>query len=296
MWSKRKPVRDSRNFPPFSDVGRANDTWGLDIPGYAWGNDDNQIWTYQRPRGDAYDEPYRIGDFRNYFHNAVNPVLLPSAPNELNEQFNVTAITTESTDTNLGLGDFYQDLRLGLEVRDENNDIIDWASAASATGGVDVDLTGYLNTNTVSIHFFVVDTYKEWGEPSVPHTKYTVPRANTSENPHWYNIPVVSSSYDDSDIEQYDVMWNDSNNELTINIDTVSYTGDAKVVISEHSTGNGVTTVTFNIPNTNLYTHTETNSSLQPSTEYDCKLYLYNSTNSEYDYIETFTFMTFGQM
>lgn len=63
-WSKHKPVRGS--FPLAS-----NGYYGIDIA-----ND----WTYLRPRGIVYNEPYRMGDFRGYHHNAIPPFRLSLYP------------------------------------------------------------------------------------------------------------------------------------------------------------------------------------------------------------------------
>src|SRR5690554_7998 len=64
MWSKRKPVRDSRLSIPVNEVGRGSaQNYGLNIPGYQ--GDDDLITTYERPTGGS-SSPYRLGDFRGY--------------------------------------------------------------------------------------------------------------------------------------------------------------------------------------------------------------------------------------
>lgn len=82
MWSKWKPIRSSKlGGIELSDLQTAN--WGISAPSYSSlaslfaaykaipaGEAD---WIYLKPRGGA-SEPYRIGDFRNYEHNALATV------------------------------------------------------------------------------------------------------------------------------------------------------------------------------------------------------------------------------
>jgi len=83
MWAKYKPVRVSlvytgTNEQHLNHLRIAN--FGLNKPTYTsardvishW-DDKNNSWEYLKPRGGA-DEPYRLGDFRNYLHNAEPPI------------------------------------------------------------------------------------------------------------------------------------------------------------------------------------------------------------------------------
>lgn len=86
-WAKYKPVRYN-----FSD-NRPSDWWkaadgncGLNIPIYTTiealitdVKNNVTMWDYMPPRGSA-SEPYRIGDYRGYNHDAVNPVIITTLP------------------------------------------------------------------------------------------------------------------------------------------------------------------------------------------------------------------------
>lgn len=66
-WSKWKPVRSNKVAGlTESDIISANA--GLDR------NVQTQVIAYRKPRGGAQSEFYRLGDFRNYNHNALPPV------------------------------------------------------------------------------------------------------------------------------------------------------------------------------------------------------------------------------
>ena len=83
-WSKWKPVRSSKVVGlTLADLQNAN--FGLSIPYFSslsllmsayydlpGGGAD---WGYNRPRGLNYNEPYRLGDFRNYEEDALSPIM-----------------------------------------------------------------------------------------------------------------------------------------------------------------------------------------------------------------------------
>lgn len=88
-WSKHKPVRDSRLFPPYTDRFflqpeniSSQIIYGMYVTQDASMNknandlytDDESIgnWLYLKPRGvgGGVTEPYRLGDFRGYYHKA----------------------------------------------------------------------------------------------------------------------------------------------------------------------------------------------------------------------------------
>lgn len=74
MWSKYKPVRYNANSVDInSDFWKSsNGNCGIDTPNAQSlpSNGPMTQWSYQRPRGSAYNEPFRLGDFRLYNHNA----------------------------------------------------------------------------------------------------------------------------------------------------------------------------------------------------------------------------------
>jgi hypothetical protein len=80
MWSKWKPVR----FNSVSPITQANleaVNYGIGWKSYAsidavktaYENREEVI-NYNKPRGDLSNEPYRLGDFRNYEHSAIQPI------------------------------------------------------------------------------------------------------------------------------------------------------------------------------------------------------------------------------
>ena len=79
-WSKYKPFRHSSVKGGSSD--RASKNYGNDIAAVtllgmqAAARD----WAYNKPRGGAYSEPFRVLDFDGYDHNAVGPTFVFSFP------------------------------------------------------------------------------------------------------------------------------------------------------------------------------------------------------------------------
>ena len=80
MWSKWKPVR----FNSVSPITQANleaVNYGIGWNSYAsidavktaYENRED-VLSYRKPRGGLYNEPYRLGDFRNYEHSAIQPI------------------------------------------------------------------------------------------------------------------------------------------------------------------------------------------------------------------------------
>ena len=82
MWSKRKPVRYPADFiADPNEVGKTLDhKWGLTLAGFKGvtldGSDDDRRTVYNRPDGGS-SQPYRLGDFRGYNHEATIPLEIP---------------------------------------------------------------------------------------------------------------------------------------------------------------------------------------------------------------------------
>lgn len=99
MWAKYKPFRSSIMFfrqdgdPTKSDrddeMRRQN--YGIQPPGTRDSTDIvsciNDVWTYLRPRGKEYSEPYRLSDFINYCHND-NAFMVAKESVAVNRYFN----------------------------------------------------------------------------------------------------------------------------------------------------------------------------------------------------------------
>ena len=107
-WSKYKPVRGS--FP--SGTGG---TYGIDL---------TNNWAYLKPRGAAYSEPYRMGDFRGYNHVALPTFKLSLYPNVTQSNVNDLNFTLEVNENditveNLLLSGYY----FGIKLTDYVNNI-----------------------------------------------------------------------------------------------------------------------------------------------------------------------------
>lgn len=84
MWSKYKPIPFDIDFIDLSqnDNYKGKDkNCGITIPTYEnletfkeHLQSGEALWSYIPPRGKKYGEPRRIGDFRNYYKEAINPV------------------------------------------------------------------------------------------------------------------------------------------------------------------------------------------------------------------------------
>lgn len=74
IWAKNKPVRITSG-AGITDDDRKAVNYGIEFPLYSWYNlftATNKVVTYNRPRGSSVSptEPYRLGDFNGYSHNA----------------------------------------------------------------------------------------------------------------------------------------------------------------------------------------------------------------------------------
>lgn len=79
-WSKWKPVRWNKvDGITLANLEAIN--YGLVYNSYAnieavkaAYNANEEVMTYAKPRGSLYNEPYRLGDFRNYEHSSIQPI------------------------------------------------------------------------------------------------------------------------------------------------------------------------------------------------------------------------------
>ena len=79
-WSKWKPVRWNK----VDDITLANleaINYGIAYNSYANTGAiktayeaNEEVMAYAKPRGSLYNEPYRLGDFRNYEHSSIQPI------------------------------------------------------------------------------------------------------------------------------------------------------------------------------------------------------------------------------
>lgn len=230
MWSKRKPVRDSRLFIPVDEVGVGNsqnsaENYGLIIPAYQ--GDDSLLTTYARPTGGS-NSPYRLGDFRGYDHNAAAPVIIPSAPAVLEKRRHTFAfIVAMPGGSNVTIGDifgFLGDLRIGVMVYQSGGGLIGAASSSSPGGtSVSIDLSG-LVYSSLDLKFCLTDYYKPWDTPGGMTALYEIPRAYLGQNQNWINIPLVNY-VPPTEVSTFNVSHDPISDRLEIQIKTTTYTG-----------------------------------------------------------------------
>lgn len=230
MWSKRKPVRDTRLSIPVDEVGVGNlqnsaENYGLIIPAYQ--GDDSLLTTYKRPTGGP-SYPYRLGDFRGYDHNAVAPVIIPSAPASLEKRRHTLAfIVPTPGGSNVTIGDifgFLGELRIGVMVYESGSGLIG-AASSSSPGGTDVriDLSG-LAYSSLDLKFCLTDYYKSWDTPGGMTALYEIPRAYPGQNQNWINIPLVDY-VPPTEVSTFNVSYNPFSERLEIQVQTKTYTG-----------------------------------------------------------------------
>ena len=121
---------------------------------------------YNKPRGGDYNEPYRLGDFRNYNHSAL-PICTVQEILKANRTFNTSkqisaAINVSGTDDTIGLNDFtgtIGNMYFGAVIVDGSSVYIQTATATLSNGGnsFTLDLTAApLNTDkTVGFNYLL---------------------------------------------------------------------------------------------------------------------------------------------
>lgn len=108
-WSKWKPVRHPTK-TPLTDSQLASTDSGLIPFGSTNYNDSvTSKWIYQRPTGSD-SSPYRLGDFRNYNHDALPPVTLPNNVHISNQTSHTFALGINNETGDIELVDFSGDL------------------------------------------------------------------------------------------------------------------------------------------------------------------------------------------
>lgn len=154
-WSKWKPVSFNKVTPlTVGDLQTVN--YGLTPPpattNYASIVDTK--WTYTKPTGSS-TSPYRIGDFRNYYHNA-GAIASAEQNVKINKATNTTkmfglALNTGENDYQIGLNDFggvIGNYYYGIVFENGSSKYIQTATKTLAEGGM--DFTANLNGGAFS--------------------------------------------------------------------------------------------------------------------------------------------------
>ena len=182
MFSKRKPVRDSRISIPANEVGTA-DNYGIVIP--TW-DGTNQAWTYNRPRGGA-NEPFRLGDFRGYLHSAEIPVILNNYVGYIkwlsyNSQLQLTGMMSvpDADSPNIALQDVLTDYYFAVQLTNDHSETV-WGTNANPNElAITIDFTAApFNTAnwkdaTITAKFFMSSVAKTFVESDKTATKKAI--------------------------------------------------------------------------------------------------------------------------
>jgi len=307
MWSKRKPVRDTRfSTPiPFEDVGKTqveagSGQWGIGLTSYQ--GDDTITSTYLKPTGGSY--PYRLGDFRGYYHtypmDSEAPISIPPPPLQLpNSNFTLSVIAQEPNANSLTLTDF--GLRMGAYVYKNSDGSYIGSATSSVNGGVNINMTFDSQSNTpiapgtlVDVKFCMASVHKPWSETSgIPgaYEPFRTPGGRVQRN--WIGIPVGDTAGAPA-ITFFNIVHQPDNNRIQIQVNTSSWTGDLFVRITHlDAYGNLVLddNVNLNIQVTGTvvnFSHTDINW-IVPGRQYQAMIWIGNTADGVRDGEAEFT-------
>ncbi len=294
MWSKRKPVRDSRLSIPANEVGVGSaQDYGLNIPAYQ--GDDSLLTTYKRPTGGS-ASPYRLGDFRGYDHSANLPVVIQPSPAELEKRVhNIASIVAVPEGSNVTIGDipgFLGNLRIGVMVYQSGGGLIGAASGENPGDGVvTIDLTG-LVYSSLDLKFCLTDYHKAWETPGGMTALFEIPREYLGQNQNWTNIQLVTY-VPPTQVSVFNVLHNSAGaGSLDIGIETLTYSGPIYIQYLKNSDLSFVGyTSGKSIPTAgSLYTFSEGSISwLVPGTVYRARVWLHSTAVGAFDKEVIFT-------
>lgn len=147
-WSKWKPIRLNK-VTGITESDLATADYGL-IPTASSTNYANVVsskWAYNQPRGGDYNEPYRLGDFRNYDHGAPAICGIPASEKANRTFANIKqigiSVNVSGTSLRIGLSDFLGAIGayyFGVIIVDGSSKYIKTASADLANSGYTLDL------------------------------------------------------------------------------------------------------------------------------------------------------------
>ena len=158
-WSKWKPVRYG-SVSPITEAQLASTNFGMSIPSSTTNNYLVALdeWVYIRPNNAS---GYRLGDFRNYHHTAVNPMHIfnPVSLNALQTvPIKLEAESAPSNNFQIGMSDFLnaENLYFGIVFKRDNGTLYaQTALTTLAQSGLSLELP----TNSPILYGDYVDLY-----------------------------------------------------------------------------------------------------------------------------------------
>ena len=165
-WSRWKPVR-SNKVTGLVETDLENAQFGFDFPAAinAGVSVLSQNWVYDKPRGLAHNEGYRLGDFRNYNHQAGIPFTI-SIPDTFLANASSPSIgicSVVSTDNDISLNDLLGDRYLGAMVFPTGSTGEAYYKTTDVAGGVGLPATMKISLkdcphatagNNISVYLF----------------------------------------------------------------------------------------------------------------------------------------------
>lgn len=220
-WSKWKPVRYN-TLTGITSEQLSFTNYGLNVITYTSFNNlidavrgSLNTWNYLQPRGMlTHSEPFRIGDFRNYSHDVINPVhqdIVPSVDNPVYKDiYNILdcgLIIEPSTTTQISLSDinvsnYLSNCYFAVALLKQGATYTgNWLSTSTVLGSattvnVDVPINN-LSAGTYQLFYFFIDVAKPTISSEIASTWYiplelpikTVVIANTS-----YTVALTGTS------------------------------------------------------------------------------------------------------
>ena len=167
-WSKWKPVHYNTQQPlTLAQLEATNYGLIVPTPSANYASVVSAGWKYNKPTGTS-TSPYRIGDFRNYYHNSVAPMAVQEDISMLDGQqaLPISAIiTTETNPNSIGISDLtdgtvgaFGNYYYGVVVTSGATAVMQTASTTIANGGTDFVLNSthavFSGTNIKAYHIF----------------------------------------------------------------------------------------------------------------------------------------------
>ncbi|MBQ7855001.1 MAG: hypothetical protein IJ352_08305 [Muribaculaceae bacterium] len=147
MWSKWKPIATTATTLTTEEL--VNKNYGITIITATTPllllsaiNDNNNVGAnYNKPIGGSV-APFRLGDFRNYNHNADIPVVPFYNDGDVENIGNVSAsyskqittLTPSPNEWSIGVNDLYPQMNRGLAIYDESNNTMLWSTTSIPYG------------------------------------------------------------------------------------------------------------------------------------------------------------------